>query len=216
MGELILCAIIAICAFYGLLGRSNILSGHFRRATFVYYTNLSNLVIFIYMLLLCFSWFYPDHPLYTALRLPGVQFSAAMSIFITFIIFHFILAPEIRKRGTQQGISFLKQFDNLCVHYFVPLVTLAEWLFYADKTGLSFWPTLYWLSLPLAYLLFTLVRAALFGNISESGHKYPYLFIALDTLGVQKYIRNIFLLLMAFFILGCLLVGFGIVLNRII
>lgn len=97
--------------------------------------------------------------------------------------------------------------NNLCVHYIVPLGSLAFWLLFADK-NLPFYCVFSWLAVPAAYSVYILSRAAHGINIYGKDTPYPYFFIDRKLIGTKCFIRNIALSLLAFFLLG--LITFGV------
>lgn len=173
--------IIALCAAVGLLLHSGALSGQNRGlGMFCYYTNLSNLVVGVYCLLAAFL---------PALRHEILWFSMAMGIFLTFLIYHFVLLPGWRKKDP----DCWKPIDNLLVHYITPLLTVANWLVFAPKGSLNGLTCLWWLVLPVAYLVFAMLRAQL-GNIPGEDKRYPYFFMNPDRIGWKKTVRNLLLI----------------------
>ena len=83
----------------------------------------------------------------------------AASIWITHLIYHFLLLPDIRRKNTLFADSAEDAIGNLCVHYVTPLLVLAQWLFFADKTALHLWSAAIWLVIPLTYFAFAMLRA---------------------------------------------------------
>ena len=75
--------------------------------------------------------------------------------------------------------------------------------------GLSLLCAVWWLALPLAYTAYALLRATGGKPIGHTGLLYPYAFMDLKRLGWKKFLRNAAALLVLFFLLGCVLVGVG-------
>ncbi len=168
---------------------------HWRRAV-LFYTNQSNLVVCLYHLALAAALlFLPGWQGF--LLHPVVQMSVSLCIMVTFLVFHFMLAKYIN----------LPPAQNRLVHYIVPLLTQAEWLLLAEKSGLTFSSALLWMLLPLAYMIFICLRAALCGNIPYSESPWPYPFMDLKNLGFGRWLRNILLMMVAFLLLGTAYVG---------
>ena len=71
----------------------------------------------------------------------------------------------------------------------------------------------WWLILPLAYTVYALLRATSGKPIGHTGLLYPYPFMDLPSLGWGKFLRNSAVLLVLFFLLGCVLVGLGFLLR---
>lgn len=84
---------------------------------------------------------------------------------------------------------------------------------FGGQTGLSLLCAVWWLTLPLAYTVYALLRATGGKPIGHTGLLYPYAFMDLKRLGWKKFLRNAAALLVLFFLLGCVLVGLGMLLQ---
>ena len=203
--ETVFAALIALLAATGLLLVSRVLEGpdKRRRQIFVYYTNLSNAAMLLIHLLLLFP-----GPIREALRTPLARYLATLCILVTFLIYFFVLTRFGRheKKDTMQSLG-TRRYGNALVHYLVPLGAFLEWLTAADKRGLSVRSALWWLIVPLAYLVFLLLRAKTGVIIENTGSLWPYAFMDRDRLGWRKWSRNLVLTIIGFFLLGLLLVG---------
>lgn len=209
--ETVFAAVLAALAAAGLVLVSRVLEGSAkrRRQMFVYYTNLSNAAMLLVHLLLLFP-----GPVREALRSPLGRYLTALCILVTFVIYFFVLTRFGRheKRDTMQSLG-TRRYGNALVHYLVPLGTFLEWLTAADKRGLSAVSALWWLLVPLAYLVFLLLRAKTGVIIENTGSLWPYAFMDRDRLGWGKWSRNMILTLLGFFLMGLLLVGIAAVLT---
>lgn len=168
---------------------------HWKRSILMY-TNQSNLLVGLYHLALALA--LTVLPAWKAFLLhPVVQMSAALCILVTFLVFHFMLAKAIK----------LPPRQNRLVHYIVPLLTQAEWLLLADKGGITLTSALWWMLVPLAYVVFICLRAALCGNIPYRDSPWPYPFMDMGKLGFGRWLRNILLMMVGFGLLGVIYVG---------
>jgi len=200
--ERIFCAAIAALSGAGLFLQSGIPEGRPRKTMFVYYTNLSNLVIFVYHVLLLACGFRGGR-LYRFLNGAGVRMSMTLCIWVTHLIFHFVLRPYFKnRRGRFDDAGFA--VGNALVHYIVPLACVAEWVLCADKNA-AFADCLAWLAIPCAYFVFVLIFAAAGGRVGGNGARYPYPFIDRDALGTGRFLRNAAIALLGFFALSLLL-----------
>lgn len=194
---------IAVCAAAGLLLVSRVLEGpeKRRKQIFCYYTNLSNTaMLLIHVLLLI------PGPARTALRTPLARYMTTLCILVTFIIYFFVLTRFGRhsKRDTMESLG-TRRVGNVFVHYLVPLLTLLEWLTAADKRGLGLRDAVTWLLVPLAYLVFLLLRARTGVIIENTGSLWPYSFMDLKKLGLKKWAWSMLATLMCFFALALVL-----------
>lgn len=208
--EIILSAIIFAAAVYGLfLGGCMKNPGHSHNLL-SYYTNLSNIIVLIYQLCVLGSFLAPNSGFYFAVRSPILQYTIANTITMTFLVYHFILFPAIKKK--KEALTDAEKSggvitpNNLCVHYIVPLASLLFWLLFGSKE-LPFWCVFAWLAVPAGYSLYILLRAALGINIYEKDTPYPYFFIDRNLIGTKRFIQNIALSLAAFFVLGLITYG---------
>jgi hypothetical protein len=111
-------------------------------------------------------------------------------------------------------LGTLAPWVNTVVHFVMPVVVVADWLYQPPKSKLTMRQTLYWLIYPLLYLLYTLTRGAITGF-------YPYPFLNPNTIpghstagsygAVALYCIAIFV---AFLIVGAILVWLGNTLKR--
>ena len=208
--EIILSAIIFAAAVYGMfLGGCMKNPGHSHNL-FSYYTNLSNIIVLIYQLCVLGSFLAPNSSFYFAVRNPLLQYFVANAITMTFLVYHFVLFPTVKKH--KEALTDAEKSggvitpNNLCVHYIVPLASLLFWLLFGNKE-LPFWCVFAWLAVPAGYSLYILLRAALGINIYEKDTPYPYFFIDRNLIGTKRFIQTIALSLAAFFVLGLITYG---------
>lgn len=114
--------------------------------------------------------------------LTQVKNGATVLVFLTFLVFHFILRPGIQ---TGYWAEYVSGFDNLCVHYLCPLWFLADYLLFDAKGTIRATDPFLWLVFPGVYYLYvTIYRWAggVFGGEGEvSG--YPYFFLNPEVMG---------------------------------
>ncbi|MCP9082319.1 Pr6Pr family membrane protein [Streptococcus sp. CF10-1] len=135
----------------------------------LYYTVLSNLLVTIFTgyLLRVMSRSGENWQSPTLLRLKG---SVTMSIMITCVIYHFMLAPI--------ATDFYRVENFLC-HYIVPLWFLADTLFFDKQGQYKIWDPVLWTILPLVYMIFALFNGLVLKlNIPNSkDNPFPYFFL---------------------------------------
>ena len=118
--------------FLGLLGLVGLyfhstlpVTGRIRPGFFVFYTNLSNLLLAVYQLTLGVSGHDPQCGVFRWLSSAGVALSMTLCIFVTHLIYQWVLVPSAKKSGKALSDIGFSSFGNLCVHYAVPWLTVV-------------------------------------------------------------------------------------------
>lgn len=180
-----------------------------RAGFFVYYTHLSNLLVLVYELALGASGHDPQCGAYRWLSSPGVALSMTLCIYVTHLIYAFVLLPTAHRRKDPDWLKGRFSFGNICVHFIVPGLVVLQWLLWQDKAGLTVWHALLWLVLPVTYFVFVMLRARTGKPIGFSGELYPYPFLDYPRLGARRFWRCVVGILTGFFLLGLLFVRIG-------
>jgi hypothetical protein len=126
---------------------------------------------------------------------PGMLTALTVYILVVGIIYQVAL----RKLWHPTG---LQMFSDELLHTFIPLGTLIFWFFYEEKLAIPWTRIFLWLIYPLIYLIYTLIR----GNITG---EYPYPFMDVTALGIQKVIFNSLAVLLLLVFLSVGLLGIG-------
>lgn len=135
----------------------------------LYYTVLSNLLVAIFTLYLLkvMSRLGENWQRSNLLRLKG---GVTMSIMITCVIYHFLLAPIATNFYT---------LENFLCHYIVPLWFLADTLFFDKQDQYKIWDPVVWTILPLLYMIFALFNGLVL-KLDVPNSKvspFPYFFL---------------------------------------
>lgn len=133
---------------------------------------------------------------------PFLKFIGILAILLTFLVFNFLLAgrPD-RDPQTNWRIA------SISFHVILPLMYVFDWLlFYEHKKVKWFYP-LASVIVPMVYVIFIFVRAALVNFNPEVPYLYPYFFLNLDTLGVAGVGKWVGILLVGFIVLGYIFYG---------
>lgn len=200
---------IALIGIIGLVIQSSLpKTGKIRRGMFCFYTSQSNLLVVLYEFSLFTAGVLGAGAVYRALTHADVALSVAACIWVTHLIYHFVLRPHSHRIGSL-FVDSVDKVGNVLVHYVTPLLTLLQWLLLADKSALGVRSALWWLILPLAYFVYAMLRARTGRPIGNTDLLYPYPFLDYPSLGPKKLCRNVVLLMACFFALGLLLVGVG-------
>ena len=140
---------------------------------------------------------------------PGVALSMTLCIYVTHLIYAFVLLPTAHRRDDESWLKGRFSFGNVCVHFITPGLTVLQWLLWQDKAGLTVGHAVWWLVLPLAYFAFAMLRAGTGKPIGRTGQLYPYPFLDYPRLGAGRFWLYATAILTFFFGLGCLFVGIG-------
>lgn len=157
-----------------------------------YFTVLSNLFVALVLTLPAMA---PATRLGLVFARPSLQACAATSIALVGLGYHLLL----RQVWDPQGLQWLA---DMLLHYAMPLLFSAYWLWAAPKNGLRWWMALAACLYPLLYFGAVLLRGALGGG-------YPYHFIDVGVIGYGQACRHGLGLLLAFVVLGLLFQALG-------
>lgn len=189
----------------GLYLNSGIKNGELATYMLVFYTIQSNALCFVFFLILVFkniSDLKNNGVKGSTVFLPHFKGGVTMTITVTFITYHFILAPQFLCANSSYNLF---TWQNLLVHYFVPIAVILDWIIFDEKSSFRWFDPIFWLLLPISYFIFILIRARLGGVIEIMESSYPYFFIDVDTLGWLIVFKNASIFILGFLILGYLI-----------
>ena len=159
---------------FGLLGGSGVLAGAYSPSFPHMFTNLSNMAVCLYFLVAAVAVLVGRDAARPVL--PQVKYTLTMSILTTMLIAHFMLFDTLMD-SSGRIIPHM-----LCLHYIVPIMTVADWLLFDEKGRMRAWGPLVWPAFLLGYAAFTLVYVGVFGGYMGGGTtaditRYPYTFL---------------------------------------
>ena len=93
-----------------------------------------------------------------------VRGAVTLYMFMTGVIFAMLLA------GLQDARLTAVPWDNIVLHYILPVAVVADWFLFPPKTKISLRTTALWLIFPVVYVTYTLIRGSFVGW-------YPYPFL---------------------------------------
>ena len=131
---------------------------------------------------------------------PTMLGCATTSIALVGIAYHVLL----RSVWAPHGLQLLA---DVVLHYVVPISALAYWIAYPPAARLRFLAPLVWCGYPIGYILYAFIRGEMLGS-------YPYHFIDVASLGYRQAVLNGFGLLIAFVVLGGVVVAIARFRNR--
>ncbi len=175
--------ILIVGCLYGLFLVTGLSTGAFNPTLLAYYTIQSNLVVLVLFAVLAIR---TAHDCRTAgvrgasTLSPRIKGTVTLAITVTLLVYHFMLVPTMFTMYPNYSPFTLQ---DVLVHYFTPLMALGDWLLFDPKGRYRWADPLLWLSLPLAYLVFALVRAQFISVPGPTGSRYPYFFMDIDKLG---------------------------------
>ncbi|MEX2803787.1 Pr6Pr family membrane protein [Streptococcus sp. H31] len=166
----------------------------------LYYTVLSNILTFSFMLYLVY---------YEAKRgtinsnphLLRIKGGVTMAIAITFMIYHFLLAPRVEPEDFWNIRNFL-------VHYIAPFCLIFDTLILDRRNNYKWQDPFYWTVIPLLYFAFAIFNGTLL-QLPVPGSKdspFPYFFINTSRYGWETVAKNTVLIAIAYLLFCYVLV----------
>ena len=121
----------------------------------------------------------------------------AITVYITLVglIYQIILRHLWQPTGLQRIVDEL-------LHTIIPILVIVFWYLYEDKVAAKYKHILKWLIYPLTYLAYILIR----GNFSDF---YPYPFVNVNQIGLQKVLVNSAGLIVLFAVLSFIFIKVG-------
>jgi len=187
----------------GIFGLGQMMAGGSDRL-FLYFTTQTN--VFVLLMWLC------ELVLAGVSRVRGrridlpmpVKTAVTMYIVITMVVYWAILGGTFTMNGTLGSA-------NIILHAVVPLAAVLDWLVFGRHGRVRWKHTPCFLCYPLAYMIFTFVRAA---AAAEGEAFYPYPFMDVTARGVPTVAVTMVIMGIAFWLLGALFKGFDGLLSR--
>ncbi|WP_405054566.1 Pr6Pr family membrane protein [Streptococcus handemini] len=166
----------------------------------MYYTVQSNLLVALFSSYMVYALYRKkDLQSQSFLRLKA---AVTMSIMITCVIYHFMLAPL--------ATDFWR-VENLLCHYIVPLYFLLDTLFLDKQRQYKWFDPIWWTALPIAYLAFALINGLVIQLPIPEAKDSPFAYFFLN---VPKYGWKVVLNYSVTIFIGYLLAGFGLLLLK--
>ena len=81
-------------------------------------------------------------------------------------------------------------------------MVIFDWILFDPKRTFSVFDPLYWLSIPLIYAIFALIRAEAGGILPGRSTRYPYFFLDVDEIGWSGMIVYVIIFALLFALLG--------------
>lgn len=151
---------------------------NFSGDTLAYFTILSNIVVFVFFLIIWIKTLQDILHKKTEggnthlIRTKGI---ATLCITVTGLVYAFLLADYTAKSNYT--------FQNLSHHYIIPVMTVLDYFLFDEKGKLKWYHPLLWVGCALLYLPYIFIRAIILGP-DTALIRYPYFFLNVDNLGV--------------------------------
>jgi len=177
--------ILTLLAGYGLADGWGLLRGHFDCCGLVYFTDVSNLLGFLYFLAaVVFGLTHRSRSAGAITFLPRLKGCVTLGLALTLLVNQFVLSgTPFHTTANAAGAHF--DVANFLSHYLVPLMAIFDAIIF-DETG---WmrPSDPWVFeiIPCVYFIYVLIRAQVGGPIND-GRYYPYFFLDVHALGFIK------------------------------
>ena len=126
----------------------------------------------------------------------GARSAVVLYMAITGIVFALLLS------GLQEELQTTIPWVDFVVHKLMPIVLVADWLIDPPRHRLPRWAVAAWLSFPLAWIAYTLIRGA---NVDW----YPYPFVDVSRLGYDGVLGRSVVLAVGFAAAGAGLLWLG-------
>ncbi|HBG33462.1 MAG: hypothetical protein A2009_05800 [Tenericutes bacterium GWD2_38_27] len=168
-----------------------------------YYTTQSNILVFVVMFIMLIREFF--HQGKRTQFLTILKSLATVSILVTFLIYHFILAPYINADMTNVAGGY----GNFFVHYITPLWFFADYLIFDTKGATRITDPFFYTLFPMYYFVFSNIRAVS-GEQYDYGSfisPFPYPFLDYAVLGIYGVSAAILVIALADLFIGFLFIG---------
>lgn len=200
--QLVFQTVYCVLAAIGFLNSLGYFAADFNENFYVYYTNLSNYICMGVMFVSLFKTIKAakrkeDGACDTA---PTFNFMCVIMIMVTFLVYNLLLA------GENTPIEYFTSLSNMIMHVILPVMFILNWVLFYKHGTLTWRQPLLSVIMPLAYVVFILIRAAILKG-AQDAVLYPYFFLNVDELGWGGLFAWIAVLFVVFVAIGYLLYG---------
>lgn len=144
--------------------------------------------------------------LYTA----DCRFAVAAGLATLSLMYHLIVRPGAIRTHRLNDISYEHfSFYNYIFHYFIPVLMIADYIFFVDKTDLHWYTVFTWMIYPALYVVFVYFRAWLTIVTHGKSQLYPYTFMDPRVHNVRDITGGVLLVGAQFWVIGLAVYGVG-------
>lgn len=151
---------------------------------FTFFTILTNILVAI---VFTANWLQPKNS-FQFFNKPNTQLAIAVYIFVVGFVYNTIL------RFIWQPKGWDKVADEL-LHLVIPIVYILFWYFKFSKKEINYRSIFSWLLFPMIYIVIVMIRGYFSGY-------YPYPFLHVGNLGVEKVVYNSILMTLFFVVVS--------------
>jgi len=146
---------------------------------FSFFTILTNLLVAVY-----FSFYISENKRPVFLTRPGLLTAITVYIAMVGSVYQILLRHAWDPQGLQRVVDEL-------LHTIIPVLVIFFWYLYEHKSSIRYTQAFTWLTYPMVYLAYILIR----GHFSNF---YPYPFIDVSRIGLEKALITAGILVLAF------------------
>lgn len=167
-----------------------------------YYTLLSNILVVGFSLYLLKAMIKDYQSALTNRGLLRLKGAVTIAIMLTFLVYHFMLAPLATPEKYYQ-------VENFLVHYIVPILFFIDWLLVDKRGQYKRLDPILWCLVPALYSIGALIKGYFFqieipGQVNSP---YPYFFLNIDRFGFLGVFQFMVGILLGYLVLGLVLYG---------
>ena len=133
---------------------------------------------------------------------PFLKFIGVLAILLTFLVFNFLLAGQ-PDRDPQANW----RIASICFHVILPIMYVFDWVLFYEHKKIRWFHPVAAVVVPLLYVVFVYIRAAILNFNPEAPYIYPYFFLNLETQGVAGVAKWVVILFAGFIALGYIFYG---------
>lgn len=205
-----------VVVMFGLLLSSGILEGKMEYSLFIYFTYQSNiwcLILFAFLIYETIKDIKKKGKIGFSTVSPLIRGEVMLSIILTHLVYHNILAPHKFKMNPNFRSSIVYWLQDILVHYVTPFLTVLDYLLFCKKNSFQLLHPFVWILLPIAYIIVVFIIAQHITAIPSQNSRYPYFFLDVDLLGVKNVMKYIMGITVGFIAFSYLLVLFDWLIN---
>ncbi|TVP94932.1 MAG: hypothetical protein EA374_05475 [Acholeplasmatales bacterium] len=173
--------------------------------SFSYFTTQMNALATV--LFACLAWFGMRGVTIDCRVLTVFKGAMTLALLVTMLVYHLVLRPVLSELYVDYAVWGVQ---DLIVHYAMPLLVLLDWGLFDVRGTVRRTDPLWFLLVPLTYVLYVIVYGALGGRFATQDimARVPYFFLDVETYGLGTVVFWSALVLLVFFLLGVALYWF--------